>query len=159
MTGCSPDQHLASSDLTHAIIGTFYRTYNELGPGFPEFIARRALAIALRDRGLEVLEELLLPVHFRGHEIGRFRADLLVARTVIVEVKVSPEIERYQLAQVLHYLKASDLEVGLLVNFGRTPQFKRVIYRVARRRAPIDQSTGEPVEFQVEAETGDEPRP
>jgi GxxExxY protein len=127
----SPAQRLASGSLTQAIIGAFYGTYNELGPGFPEFIARRALSITLRDLGLEVLEEFLLPVRFRGQEIGRFRADLLVAGTVIVEVKVSPEIERYHLAQVLHYLKASDLEVGLLVNFGRTPQFKRVIHRVS----------------------------
>jgi GxxExxY protein len=137
---------LPCADVTGAVIGAFYRTYNELGPGFPEFIARRALAITLRDLGLEVEEELLLPVRFRGREIGRFRADLLVSSLVIVEVKVSPEIERYHLAQVLHYLKASDLDVGLLVNFGRTPQFKRVIHRKARGGDPGT----DPGDFRVE---------
>jgi len=96
----SANESLVFGDLTNAIIGAFYQTYNELGPGFPEFVAR-----------LDVVEELMLPVRFRGHEIGRFRANLLVADTVIVEVKVSPEIERFHLAQVLHYLKASNREV------------------------------------------------
>jgi GxxExxY protein len=107
----SANESLVFGDLTNAIIGAFYQTYNELGPGFPEFVARRAFAIALKGAGLDVVEELMLPVRFRGHEIGRFRANLLVADTVIVEVKVSPEIERFHLAQVLHYLKASNREV------------------------------------------------
>jgi hypothetical protein len=65
---------------------------------------------------------------------AKFRADLVVADTLIVEVKASPEIDAFHTAQVLHYLKATDLEVGLLVNFGREPQFRRIVYQNARKR-------------------------
>lgn len=112
---------LLHGELTRVVIGAFFETYNELGPGFPEMVARRALAMTMRQAGLDVAEEVLLPVWYRGCRIARFKADLLVSDLLIVEVKISPEIERYHMAQVLHYLKATGLEVGLLVNFGRRP--------------------------------------
>jgi GxxExxY protein len=126
--------HLPAADISHTVIGAFFDTYNDLGPGFPEFVARRALAIVIRDAGLTVREEIELPVWFRGQPIAKFRADLLVADTLIVEVKTSPDIEAFHIAQVLHYLKATDIEVGLLVNFGRQPQFRRVVYQNLRKR-------------------------
>jgi GxxExxY protein len=124
---------LVASSISHAVIGAFFDTYNELGPGFPEFVTRRALAITIRERGLAVREEIELPVWFHGQQIAKFRADLLVADTLIVEVKTSLAIDPFHAAQVLHYLKATDLEVGLLVNFGREPQFKRVVYQNSRK--------------------------
>lgn len=96
--------------------------YNELA-GFPEFVLRRAMAIAIRDADLCADEEVSLPVWFRGQQIVRFKADLIVQSQVIVEVKARPELDPFNKAQVLHYLKATDLEVGLLLNFGRRPQF------------------------------------
>jgi GxxExxY protein len=83
MDGSTPDRPLLSGDITRTVIGAFYQTYNELGPGFPEFVARRALAITLRGLGLDVLEEAVFPVRFRDHEVGRFRVDLLVSRSVV----------------------------------------------------------------------------
>jgi GxxExxY protein len=126
---------LLHADITGPIIATFYDVYNDLGPGFPEFVFRRAIAIALRSAGLETAEETPLPVWFRGERIVTFRADLVVQSLVLVEVKVSPQIEAYQVSQLRHYLKATDLEVGLLLNFGRNPQFQRVVYENARKRS------------------------
>jgi GxxExxY protein len=133
MTPERSDSHLLTAPVTRAVIGAFFDTYNELGPGFPEFITRQALAIVIRERGFEVLEETRVQVWFHGHRLAGFKVDLIVDRTVVVEVKVGTEIEPYHQAQLLHYLKATDLEVGLLVNFGRRPEFKRVIFENARK--------------------------
>ena len=128
---------LLLADVTSKAIGAFYDVYNEL-VGFPEFVVRRAMAIALRDAGLSVREEVELPVWFRGHYIVKFRADLMVQPGLIVEVKVRPEIDSFHKAQLLHYLKATDLELGLLLNFGRKPEFTRIIYENARKRPRIE---------------------
>jgi len=141
-----PDALLMETDGTRTVIGAFYDTYNELGPGFPEFITRKALAIVLREKGLHVEEERPIPVSFHGHHLALFKVDLLVDKKLIVEVKVSQEIERFHQAQLLHYLKATNIGVGLLVNFGRRPEFKRVVYQTARVRsvvAPPDGAVGE----------------
>ncbi len=113
-------------------IGTFFDVYNELA-GFPEFVLRRGLAVALADAGLVVQQEVALPVWFRGRRLATFRADLIVDPGVLIEVKIAPEILAINKAQVMHYLKATDLEVGLLFNFGRRPEFARVIYQNARK--------------------------
>ena len=139
---------------SHASIGAFYDVYNELGPGFPEFISRRALAIAIRDAGLEVCEEIEIPVWFRGRRIAKFRADMIVAGRLLVEVKASPEIDRFHMAQVLHYLKASDLEVGLLFNFGREPKFKRVAHETSRKRRHFDTPSVDEIKRQFHADGG-----
>jgi GxxExxY protein len=125
---------LMGSDGSHTVIGAFYDTYNELGPGFPELVMRKALAVVIREKGLEVYEEVEVPVWFHGARLAKFKVDLVVASKLIVEVKVSQEIERFHMAQVLHYLKATHFEVGLLVNFGRKPEFKRVVYQTSRAR-------------------------
>jgi GxxExxY protein len=87
--------------------------------------------IALEDAGLKVQQEVALPVWFRGRRIATFRADLIVEPGLIVEVKTAAAIEPFHEAQLSHYLKATDLEVGLLLNFGPRPEFSRVVY--ARR--------------------------
>ena len=124
---------LLASDVTRIIIRSFYSTYNELGPGFPEFVTRTALAIVIRQAGLKAQEEPYLPVWFRGHRITNFKADLVVADTVIVEVKVGLELQQFHKAQLMHYLEATDLEVGLLLHFGREPRVHRVIYENSRK--------------------------
>jgi GxxExxY protein len=131
--------NLQHQDITDKIINAFFATYNELS-GFPEFVLRRAMAIAIRDSGLIVDEEKPLPVWFKGHQIVKFRADLVVASAVIVEVKARPEIDPFNRAQILHYLKATDLEVGLLLNFGRRPEFARVVYEQARKSPRLTSS-------------------
>jgi GxxExxY protein len=125
---------LLASDITRVVIRAFYKTYNELGPGFPEFVTRTALAIAVRDEGVAAREEAFLPVWFRGHRIVTFKADLVVAEKVIVEVKVGKEVQPFHKAQLKNYLKATDLEVGLLLHFGPEPRFYRLIYENAQKQ-------------------------
>ena len=123
---------LKHEDITDVVIKTFFDVYNELA-GFPEFVLRSAMTIAIREAGLSAAEEVPLPVWFRGHQIVKFKADLIVQSCVIVEIKARTEVDPFNRAQVLHYLKATDLEVGLLLNFGRRPEFSRVIYENARK--------------------------
>ena len=143
-----PVPALPDVDTTRVVIRAFYSTYNELGPGFPEFVTRTALAIAIRDEGLAALEEAFLPVWFRGHRIVTFKADLVVAERVIVEVKVGKEVQPFHKAQLKNYLKATDLEVGLLLHFGPEPRFYRMIYENVRKRRyfepPISSGLEEP---------------
>jgi GxxExxY protein len=134
------NQHspLLLNDVTGKVIGAFYDVYNELA-GFPEFVLRRGMVIALQDSGLVAREEVELSVWFRGRRITKFRADLIVDPGLIVEVKAAPELQPFHKAQLSHYLKATDLELGLVLNFGRRPEFARVIYQHARnqRRAEV----------------------
>jgi GxxExxY protein len=116
---------LLEKELTGKIIGVFYEVYNELGCGFPEFIPRRAMVIALGQAGLSAVEEAQIPIWFRGYRIVRFQADILVEQRVIVEVKACAEINEFHTIQLTNYLRASDMEVGLLLNFGKRAEFKR----------------------------------
>lgn len=114
--------------LTHAIIGAFYDVYTALGSGFREVVYERALELALHDRGLQVVRQPSLRIRFRGRVVGLFRADLIVQDTVVVELKALPSLERSHVAQVLNLLRATGLEVALLLNFGPQPQLKRLIH-------------------------------
>jgi len=115
------------AELTDSIIKCFYETYGELGHGFSEQVLCRGLAIVLRQAGLDVLEEVQMHAWFRGHCIGTFRVDLIVNRTILIEVKGTAEIQPYAEAQLLNYLKAAGGGVGLLLNFGRRPQVRRMV--------------------------------
>jgi GxxExxY protein len=125
---------LPHADITDRIIGAFYDVYRELGYGFPEVVYRRALALVLRQLGLEVAEERSISVTFRGAIIGIFYADMVVAGVILVEIKASSTIERYAEAQILNYLKAAGGGIGLLLNFGREATYKRF----AMGDTPID---------------------
>jgi len=118
---------LAHGEITDVILGSFWEIVRELGYGFNEHIYRRALAIVIREKGHHVLEEVAFEVSFRGTVIGAFRADIVVDRVVLVEVKSTPTLEPYNEAQLLNYLKAAGGGVGLLLNFGRTAAFKRCV--------------------------------
>jgi GxxExxY protein len=113
---------------TQKIIGVFFDVYNELGCGFLEAVYVEALALALRQEGLTVEREMPLSVSFRGRVIGRFRADLVVNGSVLVEAKAFAALQRVHEAQILNYLRATVLEVGLLLNFGPRPQFRRLLF-------------------------------
>jgi len=118
---------LKHGDLTDKIIETFYDVYNELGPGFLESVYQHSFAIALSSGGLKVQRELAVPVYFRGQLVGDFRADLLVEDSVLLEVKTCRVLEPAHEAQLLHYLRATRFEVGLLLNFGPMPRVRRII--------------------------------
>lgn len=123
-----PDQtELRQSDLARRIIGCFYAVYNELGFGFSEAVFRRAMVIALLEAGLKVEDEVRMQVHFHGAIIGTFYADIIVEGAVLMEIKALPEIDDRSVAQLLNYLKVAGGGVGLLLNFGRRPEFSRRI--------------------------------
>jgi GxxExxY protein len=115
-------------DLTEKVIKGFYEVYNELGAGFLESVYENALAIVLKDHSLQVEQQYPIPVKFRGKIIGDFKADILVDDKVIVELKAVKRIIDAHKSQIINYLKASDIEVGLLLNFGLKPEVKRFIY-------------------------------
>jgi GxxExxY protein len=130
-----PNEQFLHSDLTQAIIGTFYEVYNELGHGFLESVYENSLAMALKAKGFEVHQQIAIPVWFRGLQVGDFDADLLIDRLVLLELKAAKGIDQSHLAQLLNYLKATEIEVGLVLNFGPRPAFKRVIFGNDRKAA------------------------
>jgi GxxExxY protein len=136
---------LVQEELTGRIIRGFYAVHRELGVGYLESVYEAALARVLRDDGLEVSRQHALDVIFRGEVIGTFRADLLVERRVIVELKVARCLTNAHDAQVLNYLRGSGIEVGLLANFGGRVEFKRfVLARDLRHRVRVGPRSGPP---------------
>jgi GxxExxY protein len=119
--------------LTDRVIAGFYTVYDELGHGFLESVYEAALATILRERGADVRRQLRVPVYFGGRAIASFRIDMIVDGAVVVEVKAARAIEPVHSAQVLNYLRATDLEVGLLLNFGRSAEFRRVLFTNDRK--------------------------
>jgi GxxExxY protein len=122
-------------DLTRTIIGGFYDVYNQLGLGFLESVYERSLTIALSEAGLRVEQQFPTTVFYRDKSVGFFRADLLVENQIIVEIKVARRLHTKHVAQLINVLKATSLEVGLLLNFGRSANFKRVVY--TKEKGPL----------------------
>jgi GxxExxY protein len=124
---------LKHANVTEIVLAGFYEVFNVLGSGFVEAVYIAAMVIVLRRKGLQVEEKPSLPVYFNDRVLGRFTPDLLVNGVVIVEAKAVRTIDPVHKAQVINYLKASDVEVGLLLNFGDTPQFQRLVFDTARK--------------------------
>src|SRR5438034_6073408 len=114
----SKQSDLKHADLTDRIIGIFYDVYNELGYGFLESVYEESLLIALREAGLIVARQVPVPVWFCSHKVGDFRADLLVESSVLLELKSDRVLEGTHEAQLLHCLTSTEIEIGLLLNFG-----------------------------------------
>ena len=119
--------------ITDQILRVFYEVYNELGHGFLESVYHRSLVVALQSVGLNVCSPVDIPVWFRGTQVGRFEADILVENCVLLELKAAGTLDPSHHAQLLNYLRATDIEVGLLLNFGERPEFKRVIFDNLRK--------------------------
>jgi GxxExxY protein len=129
----SVPKDLKHSELPDKIIGVFYNVYNELGHGFLESTYAEALAMALEESGLSAVREVAVPVWFRGRKIGQYYADGIVEGLVLLELKASRTLESAPEAQLLHYLRATEVEVGLLLNFGIRPQFRRLLFDNERK--------------------------
>ena len=125
---------LKFAQLTDKIIGTFYDVYNELGYGFLESVYEESLVIALRASGFIVSRQVPVPVWFREQKVGDFRADLLVESCVLLELKCARLLDPAHQAQLLHYLRSTQIEVGLLLNFGLRPQFRRLLFDNERKK-------------------------
>jgi GxxExxY protein len=101
--------------------------YNCLGYGFLEKVYENAMAIELVSMGFDVKPQARISVHYKGQIVGDYVADLLVEGQIILEIKAAEQMREEHRWQLLNYLRATNIEIGLLLNFGRSPEFKRVI--------------------------------
>jgi len=124
---------LKHGDLTEKLIGIFFSIHNELGHGFLESVYEQAFSVALAESNIFFQRQIAVPVWFRGQKVGDFRADLLVDGKVLVEFKTGRDIEPGWEKQLLNYLRATEIEVGLLFNFGPNAQFKRYVFENAKK--------------------------
>jgi GxxExxY protein len=129
-------------ELTETIIGVFFDVYNELGFGFLKSVYRKSLQFALREKNLKVDAEVAVPVFFRGINVGDFRADLVVNDCVLLELKTAETIIIAHEAQVLTYLRATSLEIGLILNFGPKAQVRRLLFDNDRKQSKVHRAAG-----------------
>jgi GxxExxY protein len=128
------------AEITDKIIAAFYKVYNTLGYGFLEKVYENAMVIELRKQGLEVIAQAPITVYYEEHLVGEYFADLLVTNAVIIELKAAKDLADEHEAQLLNYLKATPHEVGLLLNFGPQPRFKRKAFENARKKGWIQKN-------------------
>lgn len=126
---------MIEEELTGQIIKIFYKVYNELGYGFIEQIYHNAMIIELVDRGFKVETEKPIAVYYSGKLLGSFEADLVVEDRVIIELKAKERLHEAHEAQLTNYLRSTTVEVGLLLNFGRKPEFKRKVFSNSNKRS------------------------
>lgn len=115
-------------ELTSQVINAFYKVYNSLGYGFLEKVYENARRIELLKMGVSVEQQKNIKVYYESEMVGDYFADLMVNELVIVELKAAENICEEHEAQLLNYLKATDIEVGLLLNFGKIPEIRRKIF-------------------------------
>ena len=121
-------QEYKYSEITAKIIGCAIKVHNELGPGFPEYIYQRALEIEFRNTLLQNVREKEHPVYYLNQLVGKRRVDFVVEEKIMVELKAVDKLDELSLSRSLNYMKAFNLEVGLLINFGGAKlEFKRLI--------------------------------
>jgi GxxExxY protein len=116
------------SETTSLIIRAFYNVYNQLGYGFLEKVYERAMMLELPKHGLIVECQKNIKVFYDGIEVGDYYADIMVNNKIIVELKAVENLAPEHEVQLVNYLKATEMEVGLLLNFGHEPQFKRRVF-------------------------------
>ena len=129
---------LKHAELTETIIGIFFDVYNELGHGFLESVYQEASGIALTEARISVQQQVPIKVWFRGRRIGDFRADMLGDGKVLLELKAARGVDIAYEKQLLNYLRATDVEVGLLLNFGVKPEFRRFAFENQRKEIRVD---------------------
>ena len=122
-----PMSQLIHGALTQRILGCFFQVHRELGAGFLESVYAKSLLIALGDEGIRAKAEVPIDVYFRGTRVGAFRADMIVESTVLLELKAGIALDPCSQPQMLNYLRATRLEVGLILYFGARATFKRFV--------------------------------
>jgi GxxExxY protein len=128
-------ENLRFSALTEKVIGAYYDVSNELGHGFLESVYQKAMLVRLGELGIPATAEMSVPVWYHGQQIGDIRADIVVDGKLLLELKAVDKLVSAHEAQTIHYLKATDFEVALLMNFGGSrPEFKRVILDNDKKR-------------------------
>ena len=124
---------LLHKDLTDEILKTYYDVYNELGYGFLEKVYQNSMFIELKSRGFTVEAQKQIKVHYKGKEVGEYFTDLIVNNLVILELKATEVIVKEFEFQLINYLRATNIEVGLLLNFGVKPEFRRKVFDNSRK--------------------------
>lgn len=127
------DSNYLHSHLTDQIIRAFYNVYNHLGFGFLEKVYENAMIVELVEMGLSVEQQKKVDVYYKDNNVGHYLSDLIVENKVIIEVKAAENICLEHECQLINYLKASDKEVGILLNFGKQPGVKRKIFSNNRK--------------------------
>jgi GxxExxY protein len=121
------------SDITGAIIGAFFQVHKELGYGFSEKVYENSLAVTLTESGFQVKVQVPIKVYFHKQVMGEYVADMIVNDLVLLELKAARNLNEEHAAQLLNYLKATEIEVGLLLNFGPEAEFRRKIFDNSRK--------------------------
>jgi GxxExxY protein len=127
---------LLHAETTDTILNSFYHVYNKLGSGFLEKVYENAISLSLRKQGYEVQHQKSIEVYFEGEQVGQFYADLIVDNVVIIEIKAVERLVKIHETQLLNYLRATPIEVGLLLNFGEKPSHRRRIFTNDRKQFP-----------------------
>jgi GxxExxY protein len=123
---------LLHENITKIILDSFYEVYNTLGYGFLEKVYENALLNELKNRGLRCKSQQIIQVKYKDINVGIYYADIVVEDKVIIEIKSTLLHESFEY-QLLNYLKATDVEVGMLLGFGKTPEFLRKIFTNDRK--------------------------
>ncbi len=121
-------ESLLHKDITEEIISAYYYVYNELGYGFLEKVYENAMLIELKSRGFKVESQKIVKVHFKDSIVGEYFADIIVEDKIILELKSCEALVPEHEVQLFNYLKATNIEVGLLFNFGKRAAFKRKVF-------------------------------
>ncbi len=119
---------LLHKEITDVAIKTFYEVYNELGFGFLERVYQNAMYFELKAQGLNCETEKPIKVYYKNLVVGEYRADIILENKVILELKATPTLVYENELQLINYLKATEIEVGLLLNFGQKAEFKRKVF-------------------------------
>jgi GxxExxY protein len=124
---------LLYKDLTDSILKTFFEVYHELGYGFLEKVYQNSMYLELRHRGFKVEAQKQIKVFYKGFSVGDYYADLVVNDKIILELKAAEGIVEEFEWQIINYLRGTDIEVGLLLNFGKKAEFRRKVYENSRK--------------------------
>lgn len=119
---------LLHKEITDSILKAYYAVYNQLGYGFLEKVYQNSMYFELKSLGYKVEAQKQIRVYYKTQLVGEYYADLLVEDKVIVELKACELLMNVHVAQLMNYLKATKIEVGLVLNFGEDPEFKRIIF-------------------------------
>src|ERR1044072_7982168 len=128
---------LLHKEITDKIIKAFYKVYNELGFGFLEKVYENSLVLELKQMGLQCQKQTAVTVFYNNAVVGNYYADIIVNDCVILELKAAEVLVEAHELQLVNYLKATQIEVGLLLNFGKEPSFKRKIFTNEKKKIPI----------------------
>ena len=122
------NENFKHEDVTEIVIRSFFKVYNTLGYGFLERVYENALFYELSNTELIVEKQSRINVLYKGEVVGKYVADLVINEKVIIEIKAGEHLCEEHECQLINYLKATNIEVGLLLNFGKKPQFRRKVF-------------------------------